>query len=39
VVYTLFFMPFMYLMDRALYRSYLRRTGQETTKPKAIGKR
>src|SRR5215475_567247 len=24
-VYTGFFIPFMYLMDRALYRSYLRR--------------
>jgi hypothetical protein len=28
-VYTAFFVPFMYLMDRAMYRSYLRRTGQE----------
>jgi hypothetical protein len=28
-VYTGFFIPFMYLMDRALYRSYLRRTGQQ----------
>jgi hypothetical protein len=27
--YTAFFVPFMYLMDRALYRSYLRRTGQQ----------
>ena len=27
-VYTGFFVPFMYLMDRALYRSYLRRSGQ-----------
>jgi hypothetical protein len=27
-VYTAFFVPFMYLMDRAMYRSYLRRTGQ-----------
>ena len=25
--YTTFFIPFMYLMDRAMYRSYLRRTG------------
>jgi hypothetical protein len=25
--YTAFFIPFMYLMDRAMYRSYLRRTG------------
>lgn len=28
VLYTGFFVPFMYLMDRAMYRSYLRRTGQ-----------
>jgi hypothetical protein len=28
-VYTGFFAPFMYLMDRAMYRSYLKRTGQE----------
>jgi len=28
-VYTAFFIPFMYLMDRQLYRSYLRRTGQQ----------
>ncbi len=28
-VYTAFFVPFMYLMDRAMYRSYLRRTGQQ----------
>ena len=27
-VYTAFFMPLMYLMDRAMYRAYLRRTGQ-----------
>ena len=27
--YTAFFVPFMYLMDRALYRSYLRRTGAQ----------
>ena len=25
--YTAFFIPFMYLMDRAMYRSYLRRSG------------
>jgi hypothetical protein len=31
-VYTAFFIPFMYLMDRALYRSYLRRSGQEPAK-------
>ena len=31
LVYTGFFAPFMYLMDRALYRSYLRRSGQQTS--------
>jgi hypothetical protein len=29
LVYTLFFVPFMYLMDRAMYRSYVRRTGDQ----------
>src|ERR1043166_7682295 len=28
VLYTAFFIPFMYLMDRTMYRTYLRRTGQ-----------
>jgi hypothetical protein len=28
LLYTGFFVPFMYLMDRAMYRSYLKRTGQ-----------
>jgi hypothetical protein len=28
LAYTAFFIPFMYLMDRAMYRTYLRRTGQ-----------
>jgi hypothetical protein len=28
-LYTAFFVPFMYLMDRTMYRSYLRRTGQK----------
>jgi hypothetical protein len=28
LVYTAFFLPFMYLMDRAMYRAYLKRTGQ-----------
>jgi hypothetical protein len=28
-IYTGFFAPFMYLMDRAMYRSYLKRSGQE----------
>jgi len=27
LVYTGFFIPFMYLMDRAMYRAYLRRSG------------
>jgi hypothetical protein len=27
-VYTAIFAPFMYLMDRALYRTYLKRSGQ-----------
>ena len=29
VVYTGFFVPFMYLMDRAMYRSYLKRSGRD----------
>ena len=29
LVYTGFFAPFMYLMDRAMYRSFLRRSGQQ----------
>ena len=29
VIYTAFFIPFMYLMDRAMYRAYLRRTGNQ----------
>jgi hypothetical protein len=35
--YTAFFIPFMYLMDRQLYRSYLRRTGQQ--QPRAGGRK
>lgn len=31
-VYTAFFVPFMYLMDRAMYRAYLRRSGQAPTR-------
>jgi hypothetical protein len=27
-LYTAFFVPFMYLMDRTMYRTYLKRTGQ-----------
>jgi hypothetical protein len=29
-IYTGFFAPFMYLMDRAMYRSYLKRSGLQT---------
>jgi hypothetical protein len=32
VVYTAFFVPFMYIMDRAMYRAYLRRSGQVPTR-------
>jgi hypothetical protein len=28
LLYSILFMPFMYLMDRTMYRSYLRRTGK-----------
>jgi len=28
-LYTAFFVPLMYLMDRTMYRTYLRRTGQQ----------
>jgi hypothetical protein len=28
LLYTLFFIPFMYLMDRTMYRTYLKRTGK-----------
>ena len=28
ILYTGFFIPFMYLMDRAMYRQYLKRTGK-----------
>jgi hypothetical protein len=35
--YTAFFIPFMYLMDRQLYRSYLRRTGQQV--PRTTGRK
>ena len=28
LVYTAFFVPFMYVMDRAMYRSYLKRSGK-----------
>jgi len=39
VLYTAFFVPFMYLMDRAMYRSYLRKTGQPKPRPAAGRKR
>lgn len=38
-IYTAFFMPLMYLMDRAMYRSYLRRTGKELPPRRPIRKR
>ena len=38
LVYTAFFVPFMYLMDRALYRTYLRRSGNPPP-PSRIGRR
>jgi hypothetical protein len=36
--YTAFFIPFMYLMDRQLYRSYLKRTGQQAP-PRTTGRK
>jgi hypothetical protein len=36
--YTGFFVPFMYLMDRAMYRAYLRRSGQAPA-PRRLWKR
>jgi hypothetical protein len=38
ILYTGFFIPFMYLMDRAMYRTYLKRTGQ-TPPPRAGARR
>ena len=38
ILYTAFFIPFMYLMDRAMYRTYLRRTGQAPP-PRSGGRR
>jgi hypothetical protein len=38
-IYTAFFMPLMYLMDRAMYRSYLRRTGQDPPRRPTTRKR
>jgi hypothetical protein len=37
LLYTAFFVPFMYLMDRTMYRTYLRRTGQSP--PPGSGRR
>jgi hypothetical protein len=31
LLYTAFFIPFMYLMDRTMYRAYLKRSGQTPT--------
>jgi hypothetical protein len=31
--YTVVFIPFMYLLDRTMYRTYLRRTGQTPAEP------
>jgi hypothetical protein len=36
-LYTAFFVPFMYLMDRTMYRAYLKRSGQGA--PQRSGKR
>jgi hypothetical protein len=38
ILYTGFFIPFMYLMDRTMYRTYLKRTGQ-TPPPRAGARR
>jgi hypothetical protein len=38
-IYTAFFVPLMYLMDRAMYRSYLRRTGQDAPRSPTTRKR
>jgi hypothetical protein len=38
-IYTAFFVPLMYLMDRAMYRSYLRRTGQDPPRSPTTRKR
>jgi hypothetical protein len=38
-IYTAFFVPLMYLMDRAMYRSYLRRTGQDMPRRPTARKR
>jgi len=38
LLYTGFFIPFMYLMDRTMYRTYLKRTGQAPP-PRGEGRR
>jgi hypothetical protein len=38
-LYTAFFVPLMYLMDRAMYRSYLRRSGQDVPRRPTARKR
>jgi hypothetical protein len=38
-VYTAFFIPFMYLMDRTMYRAYLKRTGQQPERQQRSGRR
>jgi hypothetical protein len=37
-LYTAFFIPFMYVMDRTMYRSYLKRSGQ-TPPPRSARRR
>ena len=39
VVYTAFFVPFMYVMDRTMYRSYLKRSGKQLPARGAAKKR
>jgi hypothetical protein len=39
LVYTAFFVPFMYVMDRGMYRSYLRRSGKQPPARGAAKKR
>ena len=39
LVYTAFFVPFMYVMDRTMYRSYLKRSGKQLPTRGAAKKR
>ena len=39
VIYTAFFVPFMYVMDRTMYRSYLKRSGKQLPARGAAKKR